>query len=525
MEVLEALDERGVSIELPGYDPEQPQLDAGPLEVGATAGSRFSGYKPTVIHPSVVQAVSLVMAAARVGGPEEGQRASAVASKEPNGNEACDDRREDTEEPVGSSAVLGKEAAEQTTTKDPAPAPTTGEGTTTEEAAALVTRDHPGTVPTTGMGETTGPAAMGDPGTRPGTDVETATEGAAMPVEPDNPGTNLTTRMEVDPDSTPSGNPGLEQPTGEKAGAGEGPRLVLKRISVQDYQVRTPKKPGEDPTGATATGDSRDSRPTADSEAPPRKVSAEDQRAGGPTKATGARPGQERQAGHRPRSRRAVCAATSTTDIQGTIESVTTATSARRAKVVETATSPIHESNEDLVSKERGATDAELWEAVRHVILWMNGLPGKEAFQDEAEARARIVLECGILGIEAKHLEIMVTAANECGVLHFTYGDGMSRYELWRRKIQAGIRWVLSRMELAGYSPIEIIREMPAHCSLLHFTDRESKVMVYILDQLFPDRRPLKRRLSRRPDTEFPAQDESAQFSSETSSSSSDEAE
>ena len=104
----------------------------------------------------------------------------------------------------------------------------------------------------------------------------------------------------------------------------------------------------------------------------------------------------------------------STTDIgSGTTESQ--AAAPPRVKRVDVATSPVHEP----ASREKGATDAELWEAVHHVVIWMNNLPGKDAFHDEAEARKRIVLACGILGIEGKHLEIMITVTNECGVLHF----------------------------------------------------------------------------------------------------------
>ena len=93
--------------------------------------------------------------------------------------------------------------------------------------------------------------------------------------------------------------------------------------------------------------------------------------------------------------------------------------------------------------------------------------------------------------------------------------------ELWRRKIQAGVRWILSRMEVPAYNPTEIVREMPAHCSLLQFTEREIKVIVHSLDQFFPDQQPLKRRLIHRPDTEFPMRKDQAQFSSDESSSSS----
>ena len=96
------------------------------------------------------------------------------------------------------------------------------------------------------------------------------------------------------------------------------------------------------------------------------------------------------------RRQRAVTAATSTTDIgSGTTESQ--AAVPPKVKGVDVATSPIHKLCDEPASREKGATDAELWEAVHHVVIWMNNLSGKDAFQDEAEARKRIVLECGIL--------------------------------------------------------------------------------------------------------------------------------
>ena len=254
-----------------------------------------------------------------------------------------------------------------------------------------------GKEPTTQCGD--GTAAGKDPGMELGEPAEnqpnaTVPEKGGEADAANNPAGEggLSVVAEVTPKAV--GKTGAARPTGKEEEEKGTPKLLLKRVSVQAYQRRTTDQ--ETPE----TEASRPPKPTAIMAAP---GSSEVEATGQPTKETkdpsgktvAAKPDQEKVRRQR--------TATSTTDTgSGSIESQ--AAALPRVKVVDVATSPVHELCEEPASKERGATDAELWEAVHHVVIWMNNLPGKEAFQDEAEARKHIILECGILGIEGKHL-------------------------------------------------------------------------------------------------------------------------
>ena len=228
------------------------------------------------------------------------------------------------------------------------------------------------------------------------------------------------------------------------------------------------------------------------------------------------------------------------TDASGGPASAEAAVNTEPVVTTSVATSPPHGFSSAGDSPTGPHEEQDLRDSIRHVLRWVRGLTSRYALPHEAEARKKICLECGVFGLEPKYLEIILTVCNECGVLFFPYGEGQTEYEVWRRKVQGGTRWILESMEKGPVDAGRILREMPQECRVLRFSDREIRVMVATLCQLVPEGATLQPRLTRPMPTNFrlvgadlekPGQKKTgktsnatAEFSSEPGTSSSSEA-